>query len=108
MNLNFLYCFDNNFNQQAMTSICSLLDKTTIKINLYIIHNDIEELKNWLQPVEQHPMILSINIYDFNDLDTDTLYLSTLTLLIFFLFLNCLFILLLIFFIISFYPLFSV
>ena len=71
MNLNFLYCFDNNFNQQAMTSICSLLDKTTIKINLYIIHNDIEELKNWLQPVEQHPMILSINIYDFNDLDTE-------------------------------------
>lgn len=71
MNLNFLYCFDNNFNQQAMTSIYSLLDKTTIKINLYIIHNDIEELKNWLQLVEQHPKILSINIYDFNDLDTE-------------------------------------
>jgi len=71
MNLNFLYCFDNNFNQQAMTSIYSLLDKTTIKINLYIIHNDIEELKNWLQIVEQHPKILSINIYDFNDLDTE-------------------------------------
>ena len=31
MELNFVYCFDDNFNLQALTSIKSLLDKITKK-----------------------------------------------------------------------------
>lgn len=71
MNLNFLYCFDNNFNEQAITSINSLLEKTTVKINLYIIHNDVEKLKNLLQLVEHRDNLLSVNIYNFNEFDIE-------------------------------------
>ena len=40
--LNFVYCFDENYNLQALTSINSLLIKTSKKINLYIIHENPE------------------------------------------------------------------
>ena len=42
MELNFVYCFDDNFNLQALTSIKSLLDKITKKANIFIIHKNIE------------------------------------------------------------------
>ena len=36
--LNFLFCFDNNYNKQAFTSIYSLLSNTDSKLNFHIIH----------------------------------------------------------------------
>ncbi len=38
--INYIYCFDENYNSQALTSINSLLLKTSSKINLFIIHNN--------------------------------------------------------------------
>lgn len=38
--INYVYCFDENYNFQALTSINSLLLKTSSKINLFIIHNN--------------------------------------------------------------------
>ena len=38
--LNFLYCFDNNYNKQAFTSIISLLNKSSEKISINIIHKE--------------------------------------------------------------------
>ena len=37
---NFLYCLDENYNLQALTSIFSLLDNVDQKINIYIIHKN--------------------------------------------------------------------
>ena len=39
-NINFLYCFDSNYNIQAFTSIISLLKNTSRKINIYVIHSE--------------------------------------------------------------------
>ena len=37
--LNFLYCFDSNYHNQAFTSIHSLLENVSKKINIFVIHN---------------------------------------------------------------------
>lgn len=66
MNLNFLYCFDNNFNLQALTSIHSLLGKVSEKITLHIIHNDISEFKTISKGLDKNEMINKINYYDFS------------------------------------------
>ena len=36
---NFVYCIDNNFTKQAMTSLISLLNCINEKINIFIIHH---------------------------------------------------------------------
>ena len=36
--LNIAYCFDDNFNIQAMTSMYSFLENSKEKINFYVIH----------------------------------------------------------------------
>ena len=35
---NIVYCFDVNYNLQAFTSIISLLDNISKKVNIHIIH----------------------------------------------------------------------
>lgn len=42
--LNFVYCFDENYNSQALTSINSLTEKSSEKINLFIIHENPKSL----------------------------------------------------------------
>ena len=51
--LNFVYCFDENYNLQALTSINSLLLKTSKKINLYIIHENPETFSTDLISMEK-------------------------------------------------------
>ena len=36
--INFLYCFDDNYNFRAFSSMISLLDKINSKVNIFIIH----------------------------------------------------------------------
>ena len=36
--LNFLYCCDENYNLQFQTSVFSLLENISEKINIYLIH----------------------------------------------------------------------
>ena len=50
--LEVLYCFDENYNKQAFTSIYSLLEKSSEKLNVNIIHksyndNDFYQIKFW-------------------------------------------------------------
>ena len=40
--LNILYCFDENYNKQAGSSISSLADNVDEKINIFIVHEDPE------------------------------------------------------------------
>ena len=44
--LNFVYCFDENYNSVALTSINSLLSKVSKKINIYIIHEKPESFNH--------------------------------------------------------------
>ena len=47
MMLNFLYCFDQNYNIQALVSIYSLLENITEKINIHIIHKEPETFSRY-------------------------------------------------------------
>ena len=38
--INLLYCFDDNYNYQAFSSIISILDKVNEDINIFVIHKN--------------------------------------------------------------------
>ena len=65
--MNFLYCFDENYNKQAFTSIISLLDNVHEKINIFVIHN--KKLINNEIPnkILNHQNLNMINLYEFNN-----------------------------------------
>tara|TARA_B100000686_G_scaffold120320_1_gene127346 strand:+ start:4217 stop:5179 length:963 start_codon:yes stop_codon:yes gene_type:complete len=65
--VNILYCFDENYNKQAATSISSLSNKIDEKINIYIIHKNPISFKEIKSKLENLNFINSINIYKFND-----------------------------------------
>ena len=66
MELNFVYCFDDNFNLQALTSIRSLLNKITQKANIFIIHKNIESFKKMSSFITDHEKLSSLHIYQFD------------------------------------------
>jgi len=66
MELNFVYCFDDNFNLQALTSIKSLLNKITQKANIFIIHKNIESFKKMSSFISEHEKLSSLHIYQFD------------------------------------------
>ena len=41
--LEILYCFDENYNTQGFSSIYSLLNQTSSKVNINIIHKTFED-----------------------------------------------------------------
>ena len=43
--LNFVYCLDKNYNYQVLTSINSLIEKSSNDINIHIIHEEPDSLK---------------------------------------------------------------
>ena len=65
--LNFLFCFDNNYNIQAFTSISSLLNNINEKINIHVIHpnENIESLFPDL--ILKNNNINEINFYKFDN-----------------------------------------
>ena len=65
--MNFLYCFDENYNKQAFTSIISLLDNVYEKINIFVIH-DKKLLNNEIpSKILNHQNLNIINLYEFNN-----------------------------------------
>lgn len=66
--LNFVYCFDENYNSQALTSINSLTEKSSEKINLFIIHENPKSLNINLINKKN---ILELKVYDieFEDIE---------------------------------------
>jgi len=64
--LNFLYCFDKNYNIQASVSIFSLLENISEKINIYIIHKDPKTFSEYLSRINKHPNLSSIKIDKFD------------------------------------------
>lgn len=64
--LNFLYCFDKNYNNQAFTSMASLLDKVSEKINIFIIHKSINNEKIIPSFIVSHKNLNELKIYQYN------------------------------------------
>jgi len=61
-----LYCFDENYNLQAFSSIISVLDKVTCKVNLHVIHK-IENKQDFIPPIIlQHQNLNKVKVMQFN------------------------------------------
>ena len=63
---NILYCLDENYNKQAFTSIVSLLDNVSEKINIFIIHKNPDTFKNLPSEIQYHNKLNLLNIIKFN------------------------------------------
>ena len=62
----FLYCFDTNYNIQASVSIYSLLEHVDEKIDIFIIHQNSNEL-NIPDIIHNHKNLNLLKIYDFKN-----------------------------------------
>jgi len=63
---NFLYCLDENYNLQALTSIFSLLDNVDEKVNIYVIHKNPKSFKLIEKKIVNHNNLNKIEIIKFN------------------------------------------
>ena len=63
--LNYLYCFDANYNIQAFNSISSLLANSINKINLFIIHKDKNSFEKYANKIQLHKNLNQLNVYQF-------------------------------------------
>ena len=64
--LNLLYCFDDNYNIQALTSIYSFLENTSQKINLFIIHKSQQSTDFIPNKIKNHRNINDITVKKFH------------------------------------------
>jgi len=67
MNKNFLYCFDENYNYQAFSSIISLLESVDENIFIHIIHNKGLSKKDFPLAIQSHKKLSNIISYKFED-----------------------------------------
>ena len=67
--LNFLYCFDKNYNKQAFSSMISILDNISEKINFYVIHNEEFNIENIPNSIKNHKNLNQITFFMFKDYD---------------------------------------
>ena len=66
MELNFVYCFDDKYNYQALTSIKSLLDKITKKANIFIVHKNIQSFNKISNLISDHENLSNLHGYQFD------------------------------------------
>lgn len=66
--INFLYCFDENYNLQALISLNSLLNNINEEINVIFLHKDPKSIKNnkFLADIQNHKYLKEIEIIKFN------------------------------------------
>ena len=62
--MNFLYCFDSNYNSQGLTSINSLIRQTTIKLSIFIIHENPSSIIDQIKKIN-NKNIHDIHVYQF-------------------------------------------
>ena len=67
--LNFLYCFDSNYNIQSIVSIYSLLNSISEKINIFIIHQSEETPEFLPKKILENKNLNNIHVYKFNKSD---------------------------------------
>ena len=64
---NILYCFDENYNNQAITSMYSLLENTTKKLNFHIIHKNPVSFEKLLELVSNDESFNNAFLYKFEN-----------------------------------------
>jgi len=69
--LNFFYCFDENFNEIALTSIISLLDNVSEPINIHCLHNNLSNFPDLSKKISEHKNLNKIYKYEFKHTDID-------------------------------------
>lgn len=62
--MNILYCFDENYNKQALISIFSLLNNNQVDFDFFIIHNNPESFKKELA-ILNHGTNIKFHLYQF-------------------------------------------
>ena len=64
MMFNFLYCFDDNYNIPAFCSIFSLLENVDEKINIVVMHKNMEGHEGFPKAITEHQNMgdLSVNV----------------------------------------------
>ncbi len=67
--INLLYCIDENYNEQLLTSLNSILDNLNTKINLYIIHENPKSFEGKKEIIFNNPKINEIHVTKFDDLN---------------------------------------
>lgn len=65
--INFVYCFDSNYDKQAFTSIASLLDNINEKIKIIVIHKSQIETSFIPKFITEHNNLDSITVSLFNN-----------------------------------------
>ncbi len=65
MMVNLLYCFDNNYNFQAFSSIISILDKISEKINIYVIHTNQDNSEFFPNNIRKHINLNKLEVFKF-------------------------------------------
>ena len=65
MILNFLYCFDANYNLQARNSIISLLDKSLKEVSIFIVHQNPTSFEEIKKEIAEHRNLHKIEVYEF-------------------------------------------
>tara|TARA_Y100000996_G_C22532121_1_gene646930 strand:+ start:776 stop:1747 length:972 start_codon:yes stop_codon:yes gene_type:complete len=68
---NYLYCFDENYNQQALCSINSLLKNYKKEIRIFIVHKNPESFEKYKRLIEKNPNLHSLDIYKFDKQNID-------------------------------------
>ncbi len=63
--MDIVYCFDSNYNIQALCSINSLINNSDTEINLHIIHDNPESFKKILNNYSKFKFISSLKVYQF-------------------------------------------
>jgi len=64
--LNFVLCFDENYNDVAYLFLHTLLEKVTEKINVFIIHNRPSSFSNVINEINKNKFLNEVKIYEFD------------------------------------------
>ena len=68
--INYLFCLDDNYNYQFLTSLCSLNENSTKKFNVFVIHKNSNNLKKIYYNFEdKFNLVNEINFYQISNLD---------------------------------------
>ena len=63
--ISFVYCLDENYNRQAITSINSLLNNVSEPINIFVIHNDPENFNAYAHIFKKHKKLNCLEVIKF-------------------------------------------
>lgn len=68
--INYLFCLDENYNNQFLTTLCSLNENSTKKFNVFVIHQNLNNLKKTFPNFkDKFNLINEINFYQIDNLD---------------------------------------